>query len=103
MRQLQKPPSFVFSPEKTDVVSRAWQDPAVRSYIAEANDEYFHWEKLRHRPLPQRRDDAVERHFMRIAEREVADAGFGTTLSVTRQKIKLMNPLVAVRGCFDAI
>jgi Fic family protein len=27
-------------------------DPQRQRYIAEANDEYYHWEKLRHRPLP---------------------------------------------------
>ena len=52
---------------------------------------------------PDGLDEPRQGHFVRIAEREVADAGFGTTLSVTRQKIELMNPLVAVRGCFDAI
>jgi Fic family protein len=27
-------------------------DPAFQAYLAQANREYYHWEKLRHRPVP---------------------------------------------------
>ena len=50
---------------------------------------------------PDGLDEPRKGHFVRIAEREVADAWFGAALSVTRQEIEMMNSLVAARGCFE--
>src|SRR5262249_23304850 len=33
-------------------IHRLWE-PHVQQYIAEVNTEYYHWEKLRHRPVPE--------------------------------------------------
>jgi hypothetical protein len=52
---------------------------------------------------PDGLDERRQGHFVGAAKREVANAGFGTTISVAREKIELMNPLVAVRSCFYAI
>ncbi len=51
MRQPPKPPRLT-----TDAIRKAVTNlsrPEVQRYVAEANAEYFHWEKLRHRPTPE--------------------------------------------------
>ena len=46
---------------------------------------------VRHCPLTQRRNKSVNRHFVGIAEGEIADAGFAAPLAVTRASNR--NPL----------
>jgi Fic family protein len=52
MPHLHRPPKL--TPERFDRVFRRLGEPEVQRYIAEANKEYLHWEKLRHHPPPAR-------------------------------------------------
>ena len=54
---------------------------------------------MRHRALTQCRNDAVERHFVRIAEGEIADAGFAAPLAVTRRQIEILYSCKGRIGC----
>jgi len=51
MRLPPKPPKL--NPEGIERILGCMFQPAVQEYIAEVNTEYFHWEKLRHRPIPE--------------------------------------------------
>src|SRR5947209_197655 len=51
MRQLPRPPKF-----SAQALEQVWEwtfKPEVRRLVAEANTEYHHWEKFRHRPVPE--------------------------------------------------
>src|SRR4051812_34506781 len=51
MRKLRTPP--LISASAFERVFPALGRPDVRQYVADANREYRHWEKLRHLPTPQ--------------------------------------------------
>jgi Fic family protein len=53
MRLLPEPPSANLTEDVIDLLGRSAKDPTLQAYIAEANREYYHWEKLRHRPTPK--------------------------------------------------
>jgi Fic family protein len=51
MRPVRRPPKF-----DTDKLARLigyMSKSQVREYVAETNSEYYHWDKLRHRPTPE--------------------------------------------------
>src|SRR5438067_991833 len=53
MRTLPRPPRFVITTEVAELALRLLHQPDARDYLWTVNKEYYHWEKLRHRPTLQ--------------------------------------------------
>src|SRR5262249_2976414 len=53
MQLLAKPPKFTLTQECINQFLARLKRAEVQEYLGQANHEYYHWEKLRHRPTPK--------------------------------------------------
>jgi len=53
MQLLAKPPKFTLTQESINQFLATLKRADVQEYLGQANHEYYHWEKLRHRPTPK--------------------------------------------------
>src|SRR5688572_7975089 len=51
MKPLPRPPAFDIA-RHADKILPLLNSPELTSFVSKVNSDYYHWEELRHRPLP---------------------------------------------------